>query len=206
MFEGKRWTVAGFVVATAVTLAGSGCRVDETHKGDGKDVKIATPFGGMHIKTDDAASEAAAIGMPVYPGATVEKKDHDSGSADVNMSFGDFQMRVKVVSYRTGDAPPKVEDFYRKALARYGDVILCHGEHVVGTPTQTSEGLTCADSKENTVSTGDTGDHNLELKTGSKQHQHVVGIDPDGGGTKFALVVLDLPGKMFSGSGTDERQ
>jgi hypothetical protein len=38
-----------------------------------------------------------------------------------------------------------------------------------------------------------TGQHKLELKTGSKRHQHVVGIDNDGSGTKFALIALDLP-------------
>jgi hypothetical protein len=39
----------------------------------------------------------------------------------------------------------------------------------------------------------------LELKAGSAQHQHLVEIDPEGSGTKFGVVALELPGKMFSG-------
>jgi len=46
----------------------------------------------------------------------------------------------------------------------------------------------------------------LELKAGSKVHQHIVEIDPDGGGTKFGLVALELPGKMFSDDGEDDKQ
>jgi hypothetical protein len=43
----------------------------------------------------------------------------------------------------------------------------------------------------------------LQLKAGSKQHQHIVAIDPDGNGTKFGLVALDLPGHITIGSGDD---
>ncbi len=38
-----------------------------------------------------------------------------------------------------------------------------------------------------------------ELKAGSKQHQHIVSINPDGSGTKFGLVALDLPGHFSFG-------
>jgi hypothetical protein len=41
----------------------------------------------------------------------------------------------------------------------------------------------------------------LELKAGSQQHQHIVGIDAQGGGTKIELVALDLPGDASSESG-----
>ena len=33
----------------------------------------------------------------------------------------------------------------------------------------------------------------LELKAGSRQHQHIVAINPEGTGTKLGLVALDLP-------------
>jgi predicted RNase H-like nuclease (RuvC/YqgF family) len=35
-----------------------------------------------------------------------------------------------------------------------------------------------------------------QLKAGSKLHQHIVGIDPQGTGTKIGLVALDLPGHL----------
>ena len=37
----------------------------------------------------------------------------------------------------------KITTFYTKALGRYGDGISCQDNAPVGTPTQTSEGLTC---------------------------------------------------------------
>ena len=38
------------------------------------------------------------------------------------------------------------------------------------------------------------GNGNLELKAGSKRHQHIVGFEsPKNGRTRFALVALDLP-------------
>ena len=41
------------------------------------------------------------------------------------------------------------------------------------------------------------GKGNLELKAGSKRHQHIVGFEsPRDGKTLFALVALDLPAGM----------
>ncbi len=171
-------------LATACTL---GCNITSDKHGDGDKVKIATPFGGMSVKTDDA-DVLAGIGLPVYPGATLVKKekDKDNGSADVNMSFGSFQLRVKAVSYRTGDDPQKVGAFYKKALGRFGSVIQCHGREPVGSPAQTQEGLTCKDE-------GNSDDARIQLKAGSKKHQHIVDINSEGGGSRFGLVALDLP-------------
>lgn len=200
----SRIGLIGATLALAVTLAG--CHVDEHKSGDNKDVKIDTPFGGMHVTTDNAAVQAE-IGLPVYPGATPAPKDNgndDHSSADVNMSFGNFQLRVKTASYRTPDAPAKVEAFYRQQLKRFGDVIACRDQHPVGTPTQTADGLTCDSSGGNhVIIAGDSSDGKLELKTGSKQHQHIASIEPEGSGTKISLVVVDLPGKMTSDAGGD---
>lgn len=194
------WTTGLAAAAVLVTVGVAGCRVHRDRNGDHNDVKIATPFGGMQVKTDDKVVPSE-VGLPVYPGATIiHKEGHDTGAADVNMSFGSFHLRVKAVSYRTPDAPDKVEAFYRNELKRYGDVIACRGESSVGSPVQTSQGLTCSDKKGKHITVDDhQGGHSLELKAGSKQHEHVVGIDPDGDGTKIGLVALDLPGKMFSG-------
>jgi hypothetical protein len=39
------------------------------------------------------------------------------------------------------------------------------------------------------------------LKAGSKRHQHIVGFEnPKEGTTRFALVALDLPAEIESGS------
>jgi hypothetical protein len=78
-------------------------------------------------------------------------------------------------------------------------VIECQNDKAVGSPTRTSEGLTCDNEKENHISVNDDMSGKMELKAGSKQHQHIVAIDPEGSGTKFGLVALDLPGHISFG-------
>lgn len=193
-------------ILTATLLAGTlvcGCRIHSEKHGDNENVKVATPFGGVQVKTNDAG--IPGIGIPIYPGAQPVKKDKDNSSADVNLSFGHFQLRVKAASYRTPDAPDKVKAFYRDALKRYGTVIECNHDQPVGTPTETEEGLTCSESDRKRAETAADASGKTELKTGSKQHQHIVAIDPEGSGTKFGLVVLDLPGNLSFGS-SDQRQ
>ena len=101
-----------------------GCRIDTNKNGDNKNVKIATPFGGMQVRTNEAAT-LSGIGLPAYPGAELVKKDKDNGAADINMNFGNFHLRVKAASYRTPDSTDKVKAFYSTALRRFGDVIEC---------------------------------------------------------------------------------
>jgi len=194
------------VVAILITAMGlmSGCRIESDKKNGNDNVKIATPFGGMTVKTNDAAV-VDGLGLPVYPGAELVKKDKNNGAADVNMSFGSFQLRVKAASYRTQDSTDEVTAFYRKALGRYGDVIQCQNDKPVGTPTHTVEGLTCDNEKENHISVNDDMSGKMELKAGSKQHQHIVAVDPEGKGTKFGLVALDLPGHISFGNNDDKQ-
>jgi hypothetical protein len=198
--------VAGVLAAGLAAALLAGCRVESDKHGDSDNVTISTPFGGMQVKTNDAAT-AEGLGMPVYPGAQLLKKDKDDESADVEMSFGNFQMRVKTVSYRTGDSTGKVEAFYRSGLRRFGDVIACRDNRPVGAPARTQEGLTCdnSDDKQSHNSVDDRPDKGaLELKAGSRQHQHIVAVQAEGGGTKIELVALDLPDKNSSDNDEDQ--
>ena len=195
---------AAVAMMIATTALMSGCRIESDKHGDNDNVKIATPFGGMSVKTNDAAV-VEGLGLQVYPGAELVKKDKNNGAADVNMSFGSFQLRVKAASYRTQDSPDQVTAFYRKALGRYGDVILCQNDKPVGSSTQTAEGLTCDNEKGNHISVNDDMSGKMELKAGSKLHQHIVAIDPEGNGTKFGLVALDLPGHLSFGDKDDKQ-
>ena len=196
--------IAGVAAAGLAALLLAGCRVESDKHGDSDNVKISTPFGGMQVKTNDAVV-VEGLGLPTYPGAQLLKKDKDDGAADVNMNFGSFQLRVKAVSYRTGDSPEKVEAFYRAGLRRFGDVIACRDNRVVGSPARTQEGLTCDNNNGNHYSVDDKPDKGaLELKAGSQQHQHIVEIDAEGGGTKIGLVALDLPGDATSQSGDEQ--
>jgi hypothetical protein len=188
------YIVTGLALAAGI----SGCRIHVDKDADGKEknVQVDTPFGGVHVNTNQIT--ASDLGLPVYPGADVVKdKDHDK-SADINMGFGEWTLRVRAVNYATSDPQDKVVAFYKKALGRYGDVITCEGNAPVGTPTTTSEGLTCQDEGNHgnvKINDKDFGSHGgFQLKAGSKRHQHILGIEnPADGKTRFALVALDLP-------------
>ena len=190
--------------ALLVLSAGaSGCRVhvDKGTNGEDKTVQVDTPFGGVHVNTDQVS--AADLGLPVYPGADQVKNDDKHKSADVHLGFGEWQLRVRAVSYETSDNKDQVAAFYKKALGRFGDVLTCEDKTPVGTPTVTQEGLTCADEGKNSnvhIDNDDFGSKgDLQLKAGSKRHQHIVGFEkPKDGKTIFALVALDLP------AGTDK--
>jgi len=186
------------LVGTTLATCMAGCRVhvDKDANGQEKNVQVDTPFGGVHVNKGQIS--AADLGLPIYPGAEIVKdKDHDK-SADVNMGFGEWTLRVRAVNYATVDSQDKVTAFYKKALGRYGDVITCQGNAPVGTPIATSEGLSCKDGDHHgnvKVEDNDIGVHGgLQLKAGSKRHQHILGFQDSGDGkTRFALVALDLP-------------
>lgn len=193
---------ATVLLSVFASLAITGCRVSHQNQNGDNNVKVATPFGSMQVKTNEAAAQTS-VGLPNYPGAELVKKehgaDHDSGAADINMSFGSFQLRVKAISYRTPDSTDKVRDFYRNALHRYGDIIECSNGHAVGKPDHTAEGLTCDSSHNSRLSVDEDLGKKLELKAGSEKHQHIVSIEHQGAGTQFALVALDLPGHISLG-------
>jgi hypothetical protein len=194
-------------LALAAGMAGCRVHVDKDANGEDKNVRVDTPFGGVHVNTDQTT--AADLGLPVYPGAQTVRGDDKHKSADVHLGFGEWEMRVRAVSYETPDTADKVTAFYKKALGRYGEVFTCQGNSAVGTPIATSEGLTCDENKSPKVHV-DQGDYSLgkgdlELKAGSKRHQHIVGFEnPRDGRTRFALVALDLPSGLDKNSGKSD--
>ncbi len=189
------------VAASLSTMLLSGCRITDNKDGKNDNVAISTPFGSMNVKTNDNV-DTSSIGLTAYPGAMPVKDDgKDSNSADVNMSFGDFHLGVKAASFQTGDSTDKVMAFYRKDLGRYGDVIECKGDNAIGTPTRTSQGLTCNDKGGNHHVHGRVAtdsDDEIELRAGSETRQHIVGIETKNGGTRIGLVMLNLPSGLHS--------
>lgn len=197
----SRWLGAVTLLA-GLGVAGCRVQVEKGANGEDKNVRVETPFGGVHVNTDQTT--AADLGLPVYPGAQEIKGDDQHTSADVRLGFGEWEMRVRAVSYGTTDKRDQVVAFYKKALERFGNVLTCQNNAPVGTPTVTTEGLTCDDSHHGHVSVeaGDfrEGAGNFELRAGSMHHQHIVGFeDSKNGETRFALVALDLPAE-FNGS------
>lgn len=140
---------------------------------------------------------AAEIGLPAYPGATLAKETDDDNTADLGFTFGDTHFRLVLAKYITTGTPENVLAFYRKSLARYGDVLECNNGKPVGSLAVAQSGLTCSDQK------GDRGltvtDHGLssgghELRAGTPHQFRVVGIDDSHPQSiRFWLVYIELP-------------
>ena len=145
----------------------------------------------LHANSHATAKD---IGLPVYPGAAPFKdKDSDSSAADLGFALNGTVISIQVVSFVTSDSPQQVLKFYKKPLAKYGEVLECNHGKPVGSLTVTRSGLTCGDHKNGhmSVNGSDEGD---ELRAGTPEHFRIVGIDSaESGKTKFGLVALLLP-------------
>ncbi len=204
-----------FTMAAALAVAAgiAGCRVNVQKGANGQDknVRIDTPFGGVHVTTNQIT--AADLGLPAYPGATISPDHQNDKSANVHLGFGQWEMRVRVVNYSTPDSQEEVTAFYRKALGRYGSVIACQDGSPVGSPAATSEGLTCSGKDQPNIQVdGDnvnygyhSGHGGFTLEAGSKRHQHIVAFKSFASGqTRFSLVEVQLPSSMGGGSGKSD--
>src|SRR5215831_9551900 len=137
----------------------------------------------------NAEAGAKDVGLPIYPGARPHReKEDDSTSAKFGLWGSSFAFKLAVLKLESNDSPQKVAAFYKKALARYGTVLDCgeassqSGDSEENAP---SKKLTCKDDKPK------PGE--IEFKAGTKEKQHVVGIEPNGNGTVFELVYVESP-------------
>jgi hypothetical protein len=69
MMRKSIWNAAAAMACLALAAGLAGCRinVDKGSNGEDKHVQVDTPFGGIHVNTDETS--AADLGLPVYPGA-----------------------------------------------------------------------------------------------------------------------------------------
>jgi hypothetical protein len=184
--------------ALGALLPAIGCNVevDKGKNGEDKNVKIETPVGGLHVRSDQTT--AASLGLPVYPGAQVAPDGDGDKSADVHIGFGPWQLHVRVVTYTAPDPQQKVLDFYKSAMGRFGAVLECQGNQPIGSPTVTSEGLTCHEDSHSQIHVNSDGsnfdDHSgLTLRAGSRHHQHILAFKTAAEGTRYSLIELELP-------------
>lgn len=184
------------LAASLFSIAGCHVQVEKDKNGEDKNVKVDTPLGGLHVRANQTT--AADLGLPDYPGASIAPDNQGDKSADVHMGFGKFQMRVRVVTYVSADDQKKILAFYKNAMGRFGDVIQCDGDHAVGSPSMTSQGLTCREDNHVHVNVdgnyhGSDDDTGLSLRAGSKHHQHILAFKTASQGTKYTIVELELP-------------
>jgi len=92
-----------------------------TTKGDGKEVKIATPVWRAACGTTNDKEVLEEVGLPAYPGSTAGKESKDNrrtAPRNVDMKLRRFlELRVKAVrALRPETRRTKVEAFYRGEL------------------------------------------------------------------------------------------
>jgi len=131
---------------------------------------------------------AKDVGLPICPGAKPHKdtKD-DSDAARLGIWGGGLGFKMAVLKMDSNDTLAQVADFYKKALAKYGNVLDCtdgavndHGKN------DSAATLTCGDDKP------DKG--GLLLKAGTKEKQHIVAVEPNGKGATFSVVYIWMKG------------
>jgi len=182
--------LAGVVSVAVAILLLSACSINVKKEKNGQDkqVDITTPVGGIHVSKGVNPED---VGIAVYPGATLnEKGNGEDKSANVNLSSFGYGLKVVALEYESKDSPDKVVAYYKDHLKKYGDVLVCHttGMNVnagIKKHDEDSHELTCE---------GDSG-HNIELKVGTQENQHIVAVEPSGGGSSFSLVYVRTHGK-----------
>jgi hypothetical protein len=137
---------------------------------------------------------AANIGLPDYPGARSFRESSNDSTADLGLTFGDFHFRLLVSRYVTRASPSQVLAFYRKPLARYGEVLECDHGMAVGSLEVAHSGLTCSDTQGHRAHSSGASSDSHELRSGTPRQFRIVGID-DGqtDETHFSLLLIELP-------------
>lgn len=137
----------------------------------------------------NAEANAKDVGLPIYPGARPHKdKDDDKPSAKFGLWGSSFAFKLAVVKLESNDSPQKVAAFYKKALAKYGVVLDCSdaaSQTSQKDENQSSNKLSCEGDKPDPPK--------MTFKSGTKEKQHVVGIEPNGPGSMFQLVYVESP-------------
>ena len=142
-----------------------------------------------------ANSHATAkdIGLPAYPGATPFKDKDSDAAADLGFALNSVHFNLQMATFMTKDLRQQVIEFYRNALAKYGDVLECNHGKPVGSLTATGSGLTCGDHGDGSM-TVNGSDSDYELRAGRPEHFRIVAVDnTEPGKTKFKLMALVLP-------------
>ena len=141
---------------------------------------------GIYVGADANAKD---VGLPIYPGARPHKdKDNDTPATKLGLWGGSFAFKIALIKMESNDSPDKIAKFYKKALAKYGPVLDCTNNFSSKSDDEKSESskkLECGDDRP------DAG--GMLFKSGTKDKQHIVGVTPNGTGSLFQLVYVQVP-------------
>jgi hypothetical protein len=183
--RGSSWWLGAMVLAIMASVLLSSPAAGQNQDDDKpKDKDKKNKSIGFILSEDATAKD---VGLPVYPGAQ-RRKDTSEDSSALQMGLWGHSsgFRLVVLKLESGDSPDKVAAFYRKALARYGQVLDCGRAASKQEKAANSNALKC--DSDQPVEGGFT------LKAGTKEKQHVVGVEPNGKHSNIALVYVESPG------------
>ena len=182
----------GLVAVAAVLISLTACKVNVKKDGEEKkQVDIRTPVGGIHVSK---GVDERDFGLAVYPGARPKRESDGNEGANVHISSPYFGLKVAVQEYESDDPAEKLVPFYAEQLRKYGKVIECHGKWKGGEPPVTIEHRKDKRSQDLTCDKDSSGNA-IELKVGTDENQHMVAIEPQAKGCKFALVRVEVRGE-----------
>ena len=127
-------------------------------------------------------ASAKDLGLPIYPGSKPHKdKDKDSEAVNLGLWGGGSGFKLAVMKMESDDASEKVAAFYKKALSKFGKVLDCSNAASANVDkNDSSKELSCGDDKPEKGG--------LLYKAGTKDKQHIVGIQPNGQGSLYQLI------------------
>jgi hypothetical protein len=158
-----------------------------------KNLDVRSSVGDLHVGSD---ADARKAGLPLYPGARVKKDDENNSPANLSVFTEAFGIKLVVAKYVSDDSPAKIIDFYHDKLKKYGKVLECHSQkHADDVSVNDDDDKESKSSKE--LKCDENSGPVTELKVGTDDNQHIVGVEPrDGGkGTNFTIVYLYSRGK-----------
>jgi len=148
---------------------------------------------GIKFSTQATARE---VGLPLYPGATPHKEAKgDSSAANMGLWGNSFGLKLVVLKLQSKDSTDKVAAFYQKALAKYGKVLNCTPGSKDALASKDADKEKDKSSKNTLTCDSDDGDKDGQVfKSGTKNKQHIVAVQPNGQGSVFQLVYVDTHG------------
>jgi hypothetical protein len=181
-------------LAALIPLAALAPAQQQTNAGSPSTVMVSLQAGSSQSGAGAVISgeaNAKDVGLPLYPGSKRHKdKDSDSTGANLGLWGGGSGFKLFVLKMESADSPDKVADFYKKALAKYGPVLDCSHPSSPTSDKNKSDSNKSDSSK--TLECGDDKPDNggMLFKAGTKELQHIVGIQPNGNSTLFQIVYL----------------
>src|SRR5882762_2508530 len=182
--------LAGITALAAISLMGQ----EKAQKDTSKDKELSVTVQGPETDAGlivSARATAKEVGLPIYPGSIPHKdqdKGNDSSAAKLGLWGTSFGFKLVVLKMESKDAPRKIADYYQRALAKYGTVLACTNDaRPQQAKDENSEKLTCGDDKPETGG--------MLFKAGTKEKQHIVGVQPNGVGAVFQLLYIEARGE-----------